>query len=387
MNNSLIKTNWFFYLTLMMILIFTSCSDSGQKTIDYREGLTNFNAQEYPNKNITDGPYVFIENGETVLKWIEGDDVITNIITSSNFGLFEKNFGIELRPEWLQQDVENVDYKQEFKNVDRIIAISDIHGQYKLFVKILREYNVIDEDNNWSLGTGHLVIVGDIFDRGPQVNEALWMVFKLAHQAIDAGGRLHYTIGNHEELIINKDFRYVNEKYLATARKMGMNYDQLYDKNSIIGKWLRTNPVILQINDVLFVHAGISPEFVQKGFTAEQVNKIFSNELFGKTKEEIKQDSVLSFLRGSKGPIWYRGYFRDGEMSHEKLDVILNHFNKKHIVVGHTSQQSIVSLFGNRIFGIDSSIKNGKYGEVLIYDKGDFFRGAIKMTPKYGFRN
>ncbi len=374
-------------LVIFLILIIASCSDVEKKEIDYREGLTSFDANEYPNKNITDGPYVFYENGEIILKWIEDEKVVQETITNENLGIIKDNFGFKFKYDWLTQKNDPIDYKQEFRDVDRIIAISDIHGQYKLFVKILRENNIIDDDNNWSFGTANLIIVGDIFDRGPQVNEALWLVYKLEQQAQEVGGQVHYLMGNHEEMIINKDFRYVNDKYLATANKLDLGYEQLFGENTLIGQWLRTKPVIIQINDILFVHGGISPEFVEKGFTAEQVNNIFLNQILGKTKDEIKQDSVLNFLRGSNGPIWYRGYFYDEELDRNKVDMILNHFNKKYIVVGHTSQESIVSLFRNRIFGVDASIKNGKYGEVLIYDKGDFFRGTIRMTPEYSSRN
>ncbi len=373
---------------ILFLFIGFACTPSSQKDeINLRQGLSEFDAGEYSNKNITDGPYIFYQDEETILKWIEKDDVIEHIITKSNFNIIEKNFGFKLKPEWINPKNEAIDYKQEFENVDKIIAISDIHGQYKLFVKILREYNVIDEDNNWSLGGGHLMIVGDIFDRGPQVNEALWLVYKLENQAKESGGKLHYLIGNHDEMIINKDHRYLNEKYIATASKMNLGYEELFSENTLIGRWLRSKPVIIQINDILFVHAGISPELVEKGFTAQQVNKIFLTDILGKTKFETKHDSVLTFLRGRKGPIWYRGYFNDSSLDNEQIDKILNHFKKKHIVVGHTSQESIVSLFRNKVFGVDASIKNGKYGEVLIYDKGDFFRGTIKMTPMYGGRN
>ncbi len=382
MSKSLITRKFNFLLFLLPVLMLFSCADSRQE-VDYRKDFSSGIKSEYPNKEITDGPYVFQENGETILKWIAGNEVISEKITDKNFGLFKENFGLELKPEWLQQDNKQVDYQQKFENVDRFIALSDIHGQHKLFIKILRENDIIDEAHNWSFGSGHLVIVGDIFDRGPQVNESLWLVFKLAHQAIEAGGHLHYTIGNHEEMVINKDHRYVNEKYFSSAKKMGLSYEQLFGENTVIGKWLRTNPVILQINDVLLVHAGVSPELVQKGFTAEQINKLFLNEILGKTKEETAHDSVLTFLRGHNGPIWYRGYFRDDNLDRKQVDQILNYFNVNYIVVGHTSQESIVSLFRNKIFGIDSSIKNGKYGEILIYDKGDFFRGTIKLTPAY----
>ncbi len=383
MKFSLIKRNWIFLLTVLLCCVVVSCVNTEQEQVNYREGLTNFNANEYPNENITDGPYIFYENDETILKWIEANHVISKKLTDKNFHEIKDNFGFELKPEWISQKNEPIDYKQEFKDVDRILAISDIHGQYKLFVKLLREYNVIDEENNWIFEDGHLMIVGDIFDRGPQVNEALWLVFKLSHQALESGGRLHYLMGNHEEMVINKDHRYVNEKYLKTAEKLNLSYEQLYAKNTLIGNWLYIKPIMIQINDILFVHAGISPKVVEKGYSAEEINRIFAEEIIGKTKQETEQDSVLSFLRGSDGPIWYRGYFRDANLDQVQVNEILKHFNMNHIVVGHTSQKSIVSLFQNRIFGVDSSIKNGKYGEVLIYDKGDFFRGTIKMTPDF----
>ncbi len=380
MNKKNQLNNCFQIIAAVFLLTLLSCVDSENKDINYREGLSTFDAGEYPNKNITDGPYIFYQDGETILKWIEKDEIIEHTITKSNFKIIEQNFGFKLKPEWVSPNNEAIDYTQEFTNIDKIIAISDIHGQYKLFVKILREYNIIDENNNWCFGNGHVIIVGDILDRGPQVNEALWLAFKLENQAKDSGGKLHYLIGNHEEMIINKDVRYINEKYIATTNKMNLGYEKLFSENTLMGRWLRTKPVIIQINDILFVHAGISPELVEKGFTAEQVNRTFLNDILGKTKDETKQDSVLRFLRGRKGPIWYRGYFNDTHLDEMKIDSILNHFNKKHIVVGHSSQQSIVSLFGNRVFGVDSNIKNGKYGEVLIYDKGDFFRGTIKMS-------
>jgi len=54
-----------------------------------------------------------------------------------------------------------------FSGVDRIVAISDIHGAYGAMVKTLQAADVIDEDLAWSGGKTHLVITGDLLDRGP----------------------------------------------------------------------------------------------------------------------------------------------------------------------------------------------------------------------------
>ena len=39
-----------------------------------------------------------------------------------------------------------------------------------------------------------------------------------------------------------------------------------------------------------------------------------------------KRDSLERYLHGSKGPIWYRGYFGKSAISETELDLILDHF-------------------------------------------------------------
>ena len=47
------------------------------------------------------------------------------------------------------------------------------------------------------------------------------------------------------------------------------------------------------------------------------------------------------------------------------------------IVVGHSTQEKVVNLFNNKVFGVDSGLKNGEYGEVLIVENKRFFRGTL----------
>ena len=42
-----------------------------------------------------------------------------------------------------------------------------------------------------------------------------------------------------------------------------------------------------------------------------------------------------------------------------------------------SSNEEVVQLYNNKIFGVDSSIKKGKYGEVLIIKNKRFFRGTL----------
>ena len=52
----------------------------------------------------------------------------------------------------------------EYDLPDRLLAISDIEGNFYAFQQLLVGNGVIDEDFNWTFGSGHLVLLGDLFD-------------------------------------------------------------------------------------------------------------------------------------------------------------------------------------------------------------------------------
>ncbi|KAG1488187.1 hypothetical protein G6F52_014005 [Rhizopus delemar] len=52
------------------------------------------------------------------------------------------------------------------------------------------------------MGKDTLVIAGDVFDRGPQVTEAFWLLYGLQQQAAAARGAVHFVLGNHETKVL-----------------------------------------------------------------------------------------------------------------------------------------------------------------------------------------
>ena len=78
-----------------------------------------------------------------------------------------------------------------FDNVDRIVAMADIHGAYDAMTATLQKARVLDADLKWSGGKTHLVIVGDILDRGPDSRAAMELLMRLEGEAEAAGGRVH----------------------------------------------------------------------------------------------------------------------------------------------------------------------------------------------------
>jgi len=191
----------------------------------------------------------------------------------------------------------------QFDNVERVVAISDIHGAYEAMVQTLQSAAVIDDTLNWSGGRTHLVIVGDIVDRGPASRQAMELLMRLEGEAGSAGGKLHVLIGNHEAMNLSGDLRYVSEaEYAAFAadesaeeRERGFElyrakrapaeapeqqvrdafverfppgyfaHRRAFSADGRYGKWLLAKPAIIVIDKTAFVHGGLSPMVIERG--------------------------------------------------------------------------------------------------------------------------
>jgi hypothetical protein len=264
----------------------------------------------------------------------------------------------------------------KYRNVSKIFTISDIHGQLELFKQILVNNDVIDREGNWIWDDGHLVILGDVFDRGDYVNDVLYMIMRLEYQAQRSGGQVHFLIGNHEAMVLLGDIRYVTNKYRKVAETFETTVPELYGNNTLMGKWLRSKNTIIQINDVLFVHGGIHPTIMDVFKSPRRLNK-FIRENLDTPWEVIKSDSLLTLVFRGIGPLWYRGFFEPDsqpEVSPQELELILNKFKVNQIITGHTTMDSISTFYNGRIIMVDAGIKNGITGEALLWDGSTYFR-------------
>ena len=126
--------------------------------------------------------------------------------------------------------------------------ISDIHGEYDLFIKLLKKIGFDSNDK--------MIICGDIFDKGPQSIKLLKYIRKQ--------NNMIFIIGNHEY-----DFlKYYNG--IMRKLKDGFNKEEVLKKiNSYFPKedceldwddlnWLEDSPFYYETNDYICVHAGIS---------------------------------------------------------------------------------------------------------------------------------
>ena len=185
----------------------------------------------------------------------------------------------------------------QFDGVRRIVAIADVHGAYDSMVSVLRAADVVGEDLGWKAADTHLVIVGDILDRGPDSRPAMDLLMRLEGEAAAAGGRVHVLIGNHEAMNLVGDLRYVSaSEYAAfaddelaadrarwfdlytqkrssgnhTPEGLATMFRQKYPPGYFAhrdafaadgkyGEWLLAKPAVVVINRTAFVHGGLSP--------------------------------------------------------------------------------------------------------------------------------
>lgn len=247
--------------------------------------------------SISDGPYIFYNQNKLEVKWIENNIYHTEFIRQDNFPQIKQRFKLLCDyKDLMNTRLSRPDYKQRFIRVDSFAAISDIHGEYNKYIRLLKSMHIIDDKLNWIFGKGHLVVLGDSFDRGDMVTELLWHLFGLEKQALKAGGMVHLLLGNHETMIFSQDIRYINEKYSRVSEISGIPYFNLYSQESVLGQWLRNQPVILSINDIMFVHAGVSIEMVRRKLDIEQINRILSKMLIKKEAETAAIAADLTFF-------------------------------------------------------------------------------------------
>jgi len=322
---------------------------------------------------VNDGPYIFKNNQELEVNWLCQSAVVSLKVSVSKLPIYFDQCNLNMLIDRDTFLTDEVVYQGDYK----VAAASDFHGQYDLMKTLLINNKIIDEKGDWAFGNGHFIITGDVFDRGDKVTEILWFLYELEKQAELAGGKLHLLLGNHEVMVLNGDLRYLHPKYVETSRLFEQSFEKLYGKNTVLGAWLRSKSVLVKVNDMLFAHGGFHPSLAIEKRTLADINQVFKTNL---VKAELAQprEGWGKYLHKKYGPIWYRGYFKkDDGASDQEIDLLLKHFDISHLVVGHTSQKQVETRHQGKVIAIDSSIKNGEYGELLLIDGNKKWRGTL----------
>jgi hypothetical protein len=295
----------------------------------------------------------------------------------------------------------------------RVVAIGDIHGDLDAFTGILQRAHLIDNSLQWAGSGTTLVQVGDFLDRGPKARQVMDLLMALQKNAPRRGGRVIVLLGNHEAMNLYGDLRYVTANdYAAFANdKDAARHKAEYpghpagfaercealSADGVYGKWIRTLPAIVRIDDSIFLHGGISPDLASSSIdklNASIAAEIRSFDAFRQymadrklaklcstqdeliaaaqmamTKAKGKDAEILQGFLASggwlsiheKGPLWFRGYaeWTDVEGA-PQIQKLVEAFGNARFVVGHTTQPGqIVSRFDGKVYLIDTGMLAG----------------------------
>jgi len=299
--------------------------------------------------------------------------------------------------------------------VDKIVAVGDIHGDYKKFVLILKGAGIVDKNLNWAGGKIHFVQTGDVMDRGPDARKALDLLMRLEKEAEKDGGMVHALIGNHEFMnIAGISFDYpgyitpeqfvsfLPDKYRKTKvrefieKENKKNYISNKDSglkkywtqiirndrvaqqkyidafNNKYGKWIRRHNTVIKINETIFVHGGISETY--STWKLKDINMY--------VRMELKGLKPYKLVYEERGPLWFRDLAKkDEDIFKQDVDIIFTNLKCKFMVIGHTPwtgsilvSKENMSRFQGRVWIIDTGISESFGGRLsaLIIENDNF---------------
>lgn len=295
-------------------------------------------------------------------------------------------------------------------SAQRIVAVGDLHGDYSAWTDIARAAGIEDASGHWSGGKTTLVQLGDIADRGPDTLKIIGNLRQLQTEAPKSGGRVVVLLGNHEAMNLTGDLRYVSageyaafatpqsvamrdryytankarieasaqrgnssaspaairDKFMATTPLGWVEHEAAWSPNGAIGRWVRTNPAIVKIDDTIFVHGGVGAEMAR--IPIDELNRKIA---LAMAKADGRPNSILF---DPLGPLWYRGLVtRDADAesaraaarapkqtAEAELNGVLAAYGAKRMVVAHTPNlRGIVILYNGRLARVDTG--NSRY--------------------------
>lgn len=361
------------YLLLIIFLISTSGSFSNQlnnQIFIAENDSTDLSTIDH------DGPYILYRNGSAIIKQVLKNNGVfygkTDSITGSIKGkLITCNVNDSISFITIIKDT-LINENSIYEMPEKLIAISDIEGNYAVFRDFLINNQVIDTYNKWIFGNGHLVLNGDFFDRGLNVTECLWFIYHLEQEAVKYGGYVHFILGNHEIMNMNDDIRYVRNKFIKNSKLINEDYKNLYKQNTELGRWLETKNIVEKIGPYLFLHGGISEEMNILKPTIEEINTKAREHYYSSKSARQSSDTLVSTIFKSKfSPFWYRGYVEE-TIKEDSLNLSLKIFDVNKIVVGHTIVDDIRYFYNGNVIAIDTHHAEGDTEGLLIEERNEY---------------
>jgi len=339
------------------------------------------------------------------------------------------------------------DIQCEWTGIQKIVAVGDLHGDYDSFVDILKGtklVELVDKKLHWAGGKTHLVQIGDVMDRGDYAKGAkdiFDLLMTLETEAEQAGGKVHALLGNHEEMniidiafdnpgyVTLKQFKdFLPESYIereeikirkdyakkvSKGRRLELTLEQTINNyweternkaianrkyqarkeyvsnfNEKYGKWLVEHNAVIKIDDIIFVHGGISKKF--STWKLKEINDRMRLELNSYISGNPIKEEDLQVVYQPDEPLWYRDLSRpkiNEEDLKPEVDTILQNLGARYMVVAHTplliTTKTDMKRFDGRIWIIDTGISyiyrqgGGRETALIIEETGNDIKFSV----------
>jgi len=312
-----------------------------------------------------------------------------------------------------------------FPSKKRIIAIGDIHGDFNKLEECLLLSKVIDASWNWIAKPKDTFIIqlGDQLDGGgrnvvskignsirhaqnkhnktneikrdtneKEEEKILLYLERLNKKAKVYGGRVLSLLGNHELMNVMGNFSYVNnnDKSFGSLK----NRKNIFQPGGKLAHYMAcTRNVIIQVGDILFLHAGILPPTSYNSYQSmnpevrklkiTKVNTLMRRFLLGDTKLE-KSNQFKQLFLNSDSMLWTR-QLGQYNVDCSNVERTLKYWDVKGLVIGHTPQSRINSVCSNKVWRVDIGMskafgENNKIQVLEILDNGEEL-SSNQFTP------
>lgn len=257
-----------------------------------------------------------------------------------------------------------------------LFVISCIEGNFDAFYRLLVRNGIIDRHFGWKFGEGHLVVLGNCFERNEPTTECLWFLYSLEQKAKMEGGHVHFILGHHEIIHLNGEWKNTHPPYALSTSKTSSPFTALYDANHELHRWLGTKNLVEKIGELLFLHSGILEIMRNTNHSISDINTL-AHSFFNRLTSI--SDCKLSDALFNSNKITVQNFPSSKEsFTEEQVNAILTKFNVKTVVTGHNPQEKISSFFNGNVINVATDhTKDNSQGLLIM-------RGMFYRTDRHG---
>eukprot|EP00928_Gymnodinium_smaydae_P064695 TRINITY_DN47968_c0_g1_i1.p1 TRINITY_DN47968_c0_g1~~TRINITY_DN47968_c0_g1_i1.p1 ORF type:complete len:484 (+),score=59.79 TRINITY_DN47968_c0_g1_i1:61-1512(+) len=280
-----------------------------------------------------------------------------------------------------------------------LFQIADLHGDFAQLERLMTKLGLVEIETTrrgeqrwaWSGEDAIVVFTGDYVDRGLDSAKILMTLDELKTKAEDSGGDVVMLQGNHEQMLIKGDYRYMQltdarnymrvanlrsedlqrsidrayfEWYSRRRRRICLNdprghhakhkhptllhkaLDRVFSENEKVGQLLRSMRRIRVIRDlrepIVFVHGGITYSHLrQLSRYMQRRDSKFSLATSPESNSEYLEDFMGTHDFHGADPLWDRsvaGVSKDDEETCEDIRRTLRALAATRMVLGHTTE-------------------------------------------------